>query len=142
VRVVWPPRNRTLGFVDVLGLLGIAGLLVARYVPVARLPFWGCALRKATGWPCPGCGLTRVAERVAQGNLSGAWEANPLGTVAAVALGALGLWTVLHLAFKVPVPQVQLSSREAWRLRAALVLALAINYGAMLVRAWTQSTSS
>jgi len=58
----WTPRERRFLLLHALGLAGVMGLLVARFIPLARLPFWRCALREHTGWPCPGCGLTRAAE--------------------------------------------------------------------------------
>lgn len=135
MKVDWPKPNRNPGAVDFLGLLGLLGFAIARFIPVAKwLPFWGCPLRQRTGYPCPGCGLTRVAERVAHGNLSGAWEANPLGTMAALAFAVMGLWALAHLIFKVPVPNLSLTHREGWWFRVGLVIALAINYGAMLIR--------
>ena len=130
----FPPRNRTAGFLDVLGLMGACGLLVARYVPLARLPFWGCTLREQTGWPCPGCGLTRVAERISQGNLAGAWEANPLGAVVACLFALLAVWTLVHLLFAAPMPEVQLRPREARGLRLALLAALVFNYAYVVVK--------
>ncbi len=133
--LTWPKPNRSFGFVDALGVTGLIGLLVARFIPIAKLPFWGCVLRQRTGWPCLGCGLTRVADRVAHLNLAGAWDANPLGTVAALTFAALACYALLHLAFKLPVPDVQLSSREAWVLRAALVLAVVVNWAFLVAKA-------
>ncbi len=135
MKLDWPKPNRTLGFFDVLGLLGLLGLLVARFVPVARLPFWGCALRQTTGWPCPSCGLTRVAERVAHGNLAGAWEANPLGTVGAVLFALIALVSLLHLLFKLPIPDVRLTRREAFLSRATIVPLVVFNYAYLIVKA-------
>jgi hypothetical protein len=135
VNVEWPRPNRKLGWVDYVGLAGLVGFLVARYIPVARLPFWGCAFRQATGIPCPGCGLTRVADRMSHFNFAGAWDANPLGTVAAFLFMLAIAATVLHLVFKVPLPKVEPTERE-WRLlRAALFLALFVNYAFMVVKA-------
>lgn len=135
MKVTVPKPNRTLGFTDVLGLVGLVGLLVARYIPVARLiPFWGCALRETTGWPCLGCGLTRVADRVAHFNLAGAWDANPLGTVAALFFALMVVVTVLHLVFAMPVPQVHLSPREWHWTRIAVALLLAVNYAWVIVK--------
>src|SRR5258707_13759366 len=122
MKLDWPKPNRTLGFFDVLGLLGLLGLLVARFVPVARLPFWGCALRQTTGWPCPSCGLTRVAERVAHGNLAGAWEANPLGTLGAALFALIALTSFLHLLFKLSIPDFPLTRHEDFLSLAAIVL--------------------
>ena len=92
-------------------------------------------MRHATGWPCPSCGLTRVADRLAHGNLVGAWDANPLGTVAALLFGAVALASLLHLVFKVPIPEVELSKREAYLVRAAIVLLVVVNYAYMIAKA-------
>jgi hypothetical protein len=136
VKVTLPAPNRRLEALDVLGLLGLVGLLVARYVPVARIvPFWGCALRQHTGWPCPGCGLTRVADHVSHGHLGLAWEANPLGTVAALLFALAAVAALLHLVFRVPLPRVQLSEREAQALRAVLIAVFVVNYAWMVMKA-------
>lgn len=134
MQLAWPKPNRTPGFVDVLGLIGLVGLLVARFVPVARLvPFWGCILRERTGWPCLGCGLTRVADRVAHFNLLGALQANPLGTVAALAFALCAVAMLLHLAFAMPIPRLRLSPREAFWGRVLLVALVLANYAFVVV---------
>jgi len=120
--------------VDALALTGLVGLLVARFVPLARLPFWGCTLREVTGVPCPGCGLTRVAINVSRFDLPAAWSANPLGTIVALLFVAAIVASLLHLLFKVPVPQVQLSSGERSGLRVLLVVAVLVNYGWVVLK--------
>ena len=121
------------GFVDAMGLTGAVGLLVARFIPLARLPFWGCAIRRATGWPCPGCGLTRVADRMSHFNVAGAWSANPLGTVAALMFMVAIVATVLHLVFKVPMPAATFTPREGYWARVALAVLVVVNYGFVVV---------
>jgi hypothetical protein len=133
VRVHWPAPNRVFGFVDALGITGAAGLLVARFIPVARLPFWGCAIRRMTGWPCPGCGLTRVADRMSHFNVAGAWEANPLGTVAAMLFMVAVVATVLHLVFKAPMPIATLTPREWYWVRVTVAVLAVVNYGFVVV---------
>jgi hypothetical protein len=136
VKVTLPKPNRTPGFTDALGLVGLVGLLIARYIPVAKLiPFWGCALRETTGWPCLGCGLTRVADRVAHFNFAGAWDANPLGTVAALFFALMVVVTVLHLVFAMPVPQLELSPTEWHRVRIGLAALVLLNYAWVVVKA-------
>jgi hypothetical protein len=101
----FPPRNRSFGTVDAFAIIGLVGLSIARWVPIATLiPFWGCGFRKLTGVPCPGCGLTRVADRVAHLNVLGALKANPLGTVAALFFAACIVASVAHLAFAAASP--------------------------------------
>jgi len=133
VRLTWPQPNREIGVVDALGITGLCGLLVARFVPIARLPFWGCVLREQFGWPCLGCGLTRVADRVSHFNFAGAWDANPLGTVAAELFVAALAATVVHLAFKVPLPELELTPREWWYVRIALGAVVLVNYAWVVV---------
>ena len=134
VKVLLPKPNRTFGTSDVLGLMGLVGLLVARYIPVAKLiPFWGCTFRETTGWPCLGCGLTRVADHVAHFHFARAWEANPLGTVGAFFFALMVVVTLLHLVFAMPVPELQLSPRE-WRwVRVVAVLLVLVNYAWVVV---------
>lgn len=128
MKVSLPAPNRRFGVLDGLGLAGIIGLAVARWVPVARLPFWYCAIRDQTGWPCLGCGLTRAADHFSHGNVLAALQANPLGTVFAATFALLGVATVLHLVFRMPLPEVRLSRREANVGRALLALAVILNW--------------
>jgi Protein of unknown function (DUF2752) len=129
VQLVLPQRNRTFGALDALALVGLMGFALARWVPIATLvPFWGCGFRKLTGIPCPGCGLTRVADRVAHLNVLGAFAANPLGTVAALVFAVAIVASALHLAFRVPVPQLLLDEREWKWVRWGSLGLFALNY--------------
>ena len=129
MQVSFPSPNRRFGTLDALGIFGFVGFFVARFIPVAKLiPFWGCAFRQYTGYPCPGCGLTRVADRFAHFHFLGAFKANPLGTIGAAAFAVMTVWMLLHLLFKVPTPDVELTDKE-WRLaRNVVVVAVVINY--------------
>ncbi|MFT3706100.1 MAG: DUF2752 domain-containing protein [Archangium sp.] len=129
VQLVLSPRNRAFGTIDALAIMGVIGLSIARWVPIATLiPFWGCGFRKMTGVPCPGCGLTRVADRVAHFNVLGALKANPLGTVAAVSFAACIVISVLHLAFRMPVPELLMTDREWRRMRFGAFALFGLNY--------------
>ena len=130
----WLPRERRFGLLHALGLAGFSGLLAARVLPLQQLPLFRCVLREHTGWPCPGCGLTRVAVRVAHGDVAGAFDANPLGTVAALGFAACAVLAVLQLAFRLPLPLVSLNAREARATRLAVFSALAVNYVVVVVR--------
>jgi len=50
-----------------------------------------CAFRRATGFPCPSCGLTRSWTAVAHGRLGHGFRMHPLGPPAFVAALALSL---------------------------------------------------
>ena len=64
-------------------------LLVALYVivqpPINGLGEWGvpelCALKKLTGAPCPGCGMTRAGANMLRGNLHRSFQFHPFGLV-------------------------------------------------------------
>lgn len=113
-------------------MVGACAFLVARFGQVSRLPFWVCLFRQSTGWPCPGCGLTRAFERSARGDLLGALEVNPIGALAAMALYGMAAASLLRLLFRLPVPEPKLSPREARWVRVSLLLALALNYAFVL----------
>ncbi len=54
-----------------------------------------CLLRRATGIPCPGCGLTRAFDRLADGDWAGAMAAHPLAPI--IALELMASWVVWGL---------------------------------------------
>jgi len=134
VTLHWTPRERRFTLLHGLGLAGVLGLLVARFVPVARLPFWRCVLREHTGWPCPGCGLTRAAEGLAHLRLGFAFESNPLGALAGCLMAGAAVLGLVQWAFRLPLPVPRLSDREARAGRAALVAALVANYAFVIVQ--------
>ncbi len=121
-----------------MALVGVVGFAIARWVPIATLiPFWGCGIRKATGIPCPGCGLTRVADRFAHFHFIGAFQANPLGALSAVAFAACIVYSALHFLFALPVPELELTGREWKRVRWGALGLFAANY-AWVVFSYTQ----
>ncbi len=134
VQLFWPAPNRRFAFVDALALTGLAGLLIARYIPVAKLPFWGCAFRELTGFPCLGCGLTRVADRMSHFNFAGAWDANPLGTIAAGLFMLAIVASVAHFLFRVPYPELHLSPMLKRWLRVGIVGVVFVNWAWVAVK--------
>lgn len=130
----WTPRGRRFELLHALGLAGVLGLLLARYVPVARLPFWRCMLREHTGWPCPGCGLTRAADALAHLRFGVAFESNPLGALAGCLLAGAAVLGLVQWVFRLSLPVPNLTGREARAGRAVLVAALVANYAFVIVQ--------
>lgn len=71
-------------------VVGLA-VLVALVVAAAFYPFGGpgCGFRLVTGFPCPGCGMTRSMIHVAKGDLGASFAFHPLGIP--LALGSLAV---------------------------------------------------
>lgn len=135
--LTWTPRERRFGFLHALGLAGVTALLVARFIPVDRLPFWHCVIREHTGWPCPGCGLTRALQGLAHGRLGYAFESNPLGALGGCLLAAVALVAAVQYAFRLPLPLPAPSAREARMGRVGLLVAVLANYAFVIVQTRT-----
>jgi hypothetical protein len=80
----------TLGFTFAC-LLALA-LVLYRFDPatVSWLP--KCPLYQLTGWHCPGCGVTRAAHALLNGDIPGAIAKNPLLVTAAPFMAAYCIW--------------------------------------------------
>lgn len=130
----WTPRERRFTVLHALGLAGVMGLLAARFVPVARLPFWRCVFREHTGWPCPGCGLTRAADGLAHLRLGFAFESNPLGALVGCLLAGAAVLGLLQWVFRLSLPLPRLSAAESRAGRAGLVAAVLANYAFVIVQ--------
>ena len=63
-----------------------------------------CVFHNLTGWPCPGCGLTRSWVSMAHGHFAGAFTWHPLGPV--LFLGALSytIWSAWIALSRPPFP--------------------------------------
>ncbi|MBI4900487.1 MAG: DUF2752 domain-containing protein [Actinobacteria bacterium] len=85
-----PARDALLrvGSLGALGLgLGAVHLLTGFGIP--------CPFRAVTGWLCPLCGGTHMAESLIRGDLVSAWADNPLALVLAVLVGVRAVgWMV------------------------------------------------
>jgi hypothetical protein len=135
VKIDWPRNGRSPGALDAVAVIGVVGLLVARFVPVAVIiPFWGCSFRRMTGIPCPGCGLTRAADHFAHLHFYQSFAANPLGFIAACLFVVAIVVSVGHLVFGFKVPWVTLDDREWRAVRWALFVVVLINYGFVVLQ--------
>jgi hypothetical protein len=78
----------------VFGALGALGLIAVALLGLDRLPLTLCVFRALTGLPCPTCGATRAAGRLAELDVAGAVALNPLATALALSIAA---WAVIDL---------------------------------------------
>jgi len=101
-----------------------AGIAAVGLLHVDRLPISMCALKFATGCPCPTCGTTRAFGRLFTGDLSGAVAMNPLATAIVFLVALWGLADLVLLPWG-RVLSVSLSAGSARLVRwGALALVL------------------
>ncbi|MFN0063299.1 MAG: DUF2752 domain-containing protein [Myxococcaceae bacterium] len=137
--MLWAWRKTTgLTFLDGVALTTGLGLLAVRFLPLATLPFWGCPLRAHTGWPCPGCGLTRATEAVTHFDLVRAFSVHPLGASVAIFCAAVTAFVVLRRIFRWPEPYASFSSAQMRWFQWGVGAAFALNYAFVLLstRPW------
>ena len=129
------PRRVTLGWVEVCGILVLALVFTARFVPIARFwPGWGCPFRELTGgWPCASCGMTRSFDWFAQGRFADSFFVNPLGFLLALSAAVTAAYACLA-PFRPPRPRLFLSPSAAFGARAAAFTALFGNWAYLLIR--------
>jgi hypothetical protein len=134
--LTWVRPERRFGTLQIFGLLGLVGLLVARYIPVALLlrGFWGCPLRQHTGIPCLACGLTRAFDYTTHGRFLDALKVTPVGTLVPLVCLVVGLFAVAGALFRAPMPHVQFTETEDRRVRLTIVLAVVGNWVYMLTQ--------
>lgn len=56
----------------------VGSALLLHFFPVGTLPYPPCPVHALTGLYCPGCGTTRAASALVNGNVLLAWRQNPL----------------------------------------------------------------
>ncbi|MCW8133624.1 MAG: DUF2752 domain-containing protein [Planctomycetota bacterium] len=79
----------------------VAGLaLLISALPPGTLPSISvCWFKNQTGFPCPGCGLTRSFVAISHGDLPAAWHFNPFGFFFYALSIALAAWPLLAWRF-------------------------------------------
>ncbi len=113
-----------------VALVACQVVLVAAAHGISRGDAVLCTFRRLTGYPCPGCGTTRVGLGVLRGDIAGALAANPL---VFVICAAAVLLLALRIVFRTRV--VWITSRAAERyVAAAIVLTVAANWLYLLAR--------
>lgn len=83
-------RQRLRRLAGGFGLLLAAGIVYALWVERTGLAV-PCVFRALTHLLCPGCGVTRLCLALLQGDLAGAWQANPALLVMLPVLAVLAI---------------------------------------------------
>lgn len=115
----------------ILGAIAALATAAVGLIHLDRLPFTACYFKALTGWACLSCGSTRALGRLFALDVAGALAMNPLATVGVLALVP---WALADLALmpRGRVLSLTLAPGPARIARAALVLALAANWGYLL----------
>lgn len=87
------------------------------------MPLPACTFKNFTGCPCPGCGATRAAHALFDGNIVGALSINPLATAGA---GTLAAWCVYAIAVKIVGRGKRLRFDNAPRRTSDFILAVGL----------------
>ena len=114
-----------------LGLLGLGAAGASFVYPAAqRATGLGafCPLRALTGVPCPLCGMTTAATRLAAGDLHGALAANPFVLVLVAFTAFMALLMTLRAAGVAAPPAAWPAARQ----RAAKLAVVALAAGSWL----------
>lgn len=113
-------------------LLGLTAILVraSSSPPMSSLVL--CPFRRLTGWPCPGCGMTRALNALMRGRWDAALSLHPLSPIVAAVAMLLGLSA---LAKAILPPQASLArwstigeriARTPWVVGCALAITLGV----------------
>ena len=127
------PAKPPIGLPEVYGAIGALLLVTARFVPLARLPGWGCALRRTTGIPCLSCGMTRSFDWFMQGRFLDSLAINPVGFLLAVG-AVIGFAYLVARPLRPPRLVVELTDRQERWVRIGAVALLAVNWGYVIAR--------
>lgn len=85
-----------------LGTAAVGAAAVAARAASVSVP---CPFLAITGLPCPGCGMTRLADTGLHGDVLGAVSTDPLGTLVLAAIAALALLGLaVRAGVAVPLP--------------------------------------
>jgi hypothetical protein len=122
VRVIIRQRS----FVDLqVGLaytiIGILGVAIARFYPMAINLVPPCLFHYLTGIPCPACGATRAGLSLSHLRFSNAFSSNPFFCCFFIGLALWGINTAIGLVFRKNLSLV-LSNKEQAVLRAIIVV--------------------
>ena len=114
-----------------VGAVGLVGLGVTGVHLVTGLGV-PCPFRALTGWLCPLCGGTHMAEALLRGDVPAAWLANPLALIVSALIGIRSAGLVVELV-RNPTAPARRWLPAPWRRHAfATIVVVSIAY--VLVR--------
>jgi uncharacterized protein DUF2752 len=128
-------RMRSAAQGELVAFLVLSGILVASVLwhPLDEGGFVICPFRRATGLPCPGCGLTRSFCAIAKGHVERGFEFHSLGPALFIVLCVYWLRSVAFLAGSQRAVDRFDETVRRWRLMRAGVLALLVAWAIHLV---------
>ena len=92
-------------------LVGATGLHIA--LVSLNLPAWECPIFRATGIPCPGCGLSRATVLLLKGDLAGSFRFHAFAPIFLFAIAALILSVLLPKSILQPaIARAELIERK------------------------------
>ncbi len=113
----FPPITPVLGDRKFAFALVGTGVLHLTLVSL-NVPSWECPFFRATGVPCPGCGLTRALMLLMRGELRGALHFHAFAPIFLIGVAALILSAVLPNSIIQPV----ISRTELWERRTGFTV--------------------
>ena len=128
------PAIQPVGWPEVWGGMGVFLLFVARFIPIAKLPFWGCALRQLTGIPCLACGMTRSFDWFMHGRFLDSFLVNPMGFGLALS-AVIGFVYLVLRPLRLPRLYFDFTERESLIVRILAIVLIFANWGYLIT--WT-----
>ena len=107
---------------------GLALLLSCVFTPESLPGLVLCPLKRWTGLPCPGCGVTHSFCCISHGEVSRAWAYNPFGFVFYLLAVVLLVWPLLARLF--PRASARLPASRVVTFLPPVLVALMLLYGA------------
>ena len=105
----------------------VAGAAVGAAWLAMHLPWPRCNFRALFGIPCVTCGSTRSALALLHGDFAGAWNWNPLATLAMLAVLLFDVYALGVLVGRAPRLRID-AGRAKWPLVAIIAAAGAANW--------------
>jgi hypothetical protein len=115
--------------------VSLGGLATAAAWMALHLPWPHCVFLAITGHPCVGCGGTRAAVQFFHGNLSAAWQWNPLAFVFLCGVAVFDIYAAIVLLLRAKRLRIsRFTATEKNFVRTLVICLLALNWIYLLSR--------